>query len=411
MISCGSAKEADSKITDLQSSAVGTETAGTETAGSEESTAVPGSTAAGQSSETAESTADKSTKQETETPKVQAQTESSSAGDLDQLALSSLTNLLNQNAYNGFLCSSYSDVRHANLYQIFYNGAGMDDQVKSDAEKQDYLKQTGSSELMTDFLKLTTDQMSTFLQKTTGYTFQNFKDAGNTTMSWVYLKQYDAYYAEIGDTNLQMIKLLDGKKLADGTYEVHLMEDTNQDGEKEKGTLKFQLQGSLQDLEQGSKETSIRFISNQTEEETAQDQAVIPMNDQIVAGFKTDADTSVIDPYMQKYTKKGDYSDILSDPSRFYGLWYDPEMKETIYLTDKTSQVYITWLGNYGEKNYKWKIIDRSAKKLSPELAVYINGEDKGPLAYYLGGVTDNLFWNYDKSQIFYRQTVPAPQK
>jgi len=405
MISCGNAKGTDSKIATLQSAA---ETSSTK---SEEQSAMAESSEESQKQETesAESLSGKSTAQTSSAvSENQKETETDSSGKLDQLALSSLSELLSQNSYNGFLCSNYSDVRQANLYQVFYNGAGMEHGVSAEAEKQDFLKQSGASELMTDLLRLTTDQMNTYLQKMTGYSFQNFKDAGNTSMTWVYLKQYDAYYMEIGDTNLQKIKLLDGDRLADGTYEVHCMEDADQDGTLERATLKFQVQGSLQDLVSGGTGAGIHFISNQADEETASDQKIIPMSEQMVAGFKTDADTSVIDSYKKKYTDKGDYSDILSDPSRFYGLWYDPSMKETLYLTDKSAQVYIPWLGNYGEKSYKWEIIDRTARKKSPELAIYFNGEGSGPLAYYLGGVTENLFWNYDKSQIFYRQSIPS---
>ena len=142
------------------------------------------------------------------------------------------------------------------------------------------------------------------------------------------------------------------------------------------------------------------------------EQKYIIFDDQVINGFITDADTSVIKPYMKKYTYKGDYSDILSDDSRFYGLWYDPNMDETLYITANGAEVYIPYLDEYGITDgfgsaFQYELIDRTARGKCPELAIYINGPDKGPLAYYIGGITDNLFWTYDKSQIFYRQEIP----
>ena len=142
------------------------------------------------------------------------------------------------------------------------------------------------------------------------------------------------------------------------------------------------------------------------------EQKYIIFDDQVINGLTTDADTSVIKPYMKKYTYKGDYSDILSDDSRFYGLWYDPNMDETLYITANGAEVYIPYLDEYGITDgfgsaFQYELIDRTARGKCPELAIYINGPDKGPLAYYIGGITDNLFWTYDKSQIFYRQEIP----
>ena len=146
--------------------------------------------------------------------------------------------------------------------------------------------------------------------------------------------------------------------------------------------------------------------------ETQTEQKFIIFDDQVINGFITDADTSAIKPYMKKYTYKGDYSDILSDDSRFYGLWYDPNMDETLYITANGAEVYIPYLDEYGITDdfgsaFQYELIDRTARGKCPELAIYINGPDKGPLAYYIGGITDKLFWTYDKSQIFYRQEIP----
>ena len=88
----------------------------------------------------------------------------------------------------------------------------------------------------------------------------------------------------------------------------------------------------------------------------------------------------------------------------FTGTWYDPEMGEAIRLTSQGAYVYIPYLDLYGDELYEWELIDRSAKGLCPELAIYFNGRDVGPLAYYVAGIRDNYFWCNAQSQIFYRQ-------
>ena len=88
----------------------------------------------------------------------------------------------------------------------------------------------------------------------------------------------------------------------------------------------------------------------------------------------------------------------------FTGTWYDPEMKEAFRLTSQGAYVYIPYLDLYGDELYEWELIDRSAKGLCPELAIYINGRDSGPLAYYVAGYRDGYFWCNAQSQIFYKQ-------
>ena len=97
-----------------------------------------------------------------------------------------------------------------------------------------------------------------------------------------------------------------------------------------------------------------------------------------------------------------DFNETLNQD--FTGTWYDPEMGEAIRLTSQGAYVYIPYLDLYGDELYEWELIDRSAKGLCPELAIYFNGRDVGPLAYYVAGIRDNYFWCNAQSQIFYRQ-------
>lgn len=97
-----------------------------------------------------------------------------------------------------------------------------------------------------------------------------------------------------------------------------------------------------------------------------------------------------------------DFSQTMNQD--FTGTWYDPEMKEAFRLTSQGAYVYIPYLDLYGDELYEWELIDRSAKGLCPELAIYINGRDSGPLAYYVAGYRDGYFWCNLQNQIFYKQ-------
>ena len=97
-----------------------------------------------------------------------------------------------------------------------------------------------------------------------------------------------------------------------------------------------------------------------------------------------------------------DFSQTMNQD--FTGTWYDPEMKEAFRLTSQGAYVYIPYLDLYGDELYEWELVDRSAQGLCPELDIYINGRDSGPLAYYVAGYRDGYFWCNLQNQIFYKQ-------
>lgn len=96
-----------------------------------------------------------------------------------------------------------------------------------------------------------------------------------------------------------------------------------------------------------------------------------------------------------------DFDKILA--ADFTGLWYDPEMKEAILITDESAYVYIPYLDKYSDEIYKWEVIDRSRRDLCPELAIYFQGTNNGPLAYYVGGIREKYFWCVSQQQVFYK--------
>ena len=130
-----------------------------------------------------------------------------------------------------------------------------------------------------------------------------------------------------------------------------------------------------------------------------------------ISAAEEEAADAIIEGEYETFTKTADavdaggfddFNETLDQD--FTGTWYDPEMGEAIRLTSQGAYVYIPYLDLYGDELYEWELIDRSEKGLCPELAIYFNGRDVGPLAYYVAGIRDNYFWCNAQSQIFYRQ-------
>lgn len=88
----------------------------------------------------------------------------------------------------------------------------------------------------------------------------------------------------------------------------------------------------------------------------------------------------------------------------YTGTWYDPQNSESIRLTPEGAYVYIPYLDEYGDKKYEWELIDRSARGACPQLAIYFNGRECGPLSYYVAGYGDGYFYGKSQGYVFYKQ-------
>lgn len=115
----------------------------------------------------------------------------------------------------GFLLSSYDDVREADLGEVFYSGAGLAERP-GEEEVEAYLQAAGQEEVYTDLICIPATKMDELLIEKTGYSLQEMKDAGNDLQT-VYLKEYDAYFGEAGDTNYLSVTCTSGTENADGT--------------------------------------------------------------------------------------------------------------------------------------------------------------------------------------------------
>lgn len=139
-----------------------------------------------------------------------AETVPETEGTLLPEELAVFESFLNDVANNGFLCCTYEDVRQADLNEILYNGAGLEQQPLTDELRQAYETQAG--EIFTDTIRLTTAQIDGFLLEKTGYGFSDFQPPS----WWTYLEEYDIWMTQHGDTNMSGVVCDSGLRSADG---------------------------------------------------------------------------------------------------------------------------------------------------------------------------------------------------
>ena len=139
-----------------------------------------------------------------------AETVPETEGTLLPEELAVFESFLNDVANNGFLCCTYEDVRQADLNEILYNGAGLEQQPLTDELRQAYEAQAG--EIFTDTIRLTTAQIDGFLLEKTGYGFADFQPPS----WWTYLEEYDIWMTQHGDTNMSGVVCDSGLRSADG---------------------------------------------------------------------------------------------------------------------------------------------------------------------------------------------------
>ncbi|PKM72495.1 MAG: hypothetical protein CVU91_08890 [Firmicutes bacterium HGW-Firmicutes-16] len=135
---------------------------------------------------------------------------------LSEIDVSDFENALNDESNYGFLLSDYDDVRDADMYQIFYIGAGLPAPANSDAIRAADEATFTDGTPDCDSTILTAQQVSDFLLLKTGYSLADM----SSYLSWDYVADYDAYVHWHGDTNFISINCTGGRKISADTYEI-----------------------------------------------------------------------------------------------------------------------------------------------------------------------------------------------
>ncbi len=130
---------------------------------------------------------------------------------------------LNSGGNYGFLLSEYSDVRDADLGQIFYVGAGIEPAADEQSIVNAYTAALGDAAPQTDCTVLKTAQIDAFLREKTGYSLKEM----HSTLDWDYDQANDAYLFFHGDTNQVMSLAASGKSLGSDRYQLTCTFDGN----------------------------------------------------------------------------------------------------------------------------------------------------------------------------------------
>lgn len=118
------------------------------------------------------------------------------------------------NMNNMLLSSEYSSPEGINLFQLFYGGMDeVTDQILEDEKV--LLTELCSEASYLDIIKVTTNEMNTFLQEKLGMRLEKTQKIGLD--DFYYLEEYDSYYLVIGDTNFDWCTVVSGSWEANNT--------------------------------------------------------------------------------------------------------------------------------------------------------------------------------------------------
>lgn len=145
-----------------------------------------------------------------------AETEELPAGRrLTPEELQTYTELLQDYSNYGFLLSDWSIPTEINLYEVFYNGAGIS-RDGTEAEIQAFLERNGQDALYTDFFVIDKTAVNNFLQEKIGLTYDEFVMKGGKGMEGSYYAESDSFCMETGDTNYMTFECTDGVENEEG---------------------------------------------------------------------------------------------------------------------------------------------------------------------------------------------------
>lgn len=130
--------------------------------------------------------------------------------------LRTYTELIQQPSNYGFLLSDWDKPTGLNLYEVFYNGAGIS-RDGTEAEIQAYLKRNGQDELYTDFFVMDKTAVSDLLLEKIGLTYDEFVMKGGRGMEEIYYAETDSFCLEVGDTNYLIFECTDDVANEEGT--------------------------------------------------------------------------------------------------------------------------------------------------------------------------------------------------
>ncbi len=137
--------------------------------------------------------------------------------------LDSIQVKLNSIGYYGFLRSTYTDPRDIDWNEVFYVGAGFNQGRLPENVEKAYLAVVKNDEVYLDLTSVSGKDVEDYVKKTTGFTYSEMR----RPLKWVYLKDYDLYIHEHGDTNQCRVQV-DAGHHESGEYTISYKNDLNE---------------------------------------------------------------------------------------------------------------------------------------------------------------------------------------
>lgn len=135
--------------------------------------------------------------------------------DLSEEEQTFFTAFIQEKENYGFLLSEYDAPQDVMIWEVLYSGAGFGEGIPEE-DKALYLEKTQQEEIYTDCLKMTRQDIDSFLQRKLGVGL----DEMSNPLEMVYLEETDAYYNQAGDTNYVPFACTGGTRQGD-TYTLH----------------------------------------------------------------------------------------------------------------------------------------------------------------------------------------------
>ncbi len=127
----------------------------------------------------------------------------------DAQTLEELQGYLNEDSSYGFLLSSYDIPEEIDLNQVFYSGAGFEQEKLTEKEEELLLARIPQEEIRTPVVKLKEEQIEELLRQKAGITYDEAGRPLEKADGWAHIGRYKTWYALRGDTNRRYIKCSD----------------------------------------------------------------------------------------------------------------------------------------------------------------------------------------------------------
>ncbi len=135
---------------------------------------------------------------------------------LTEAELAEYTKWIQDISNYGFLLSDWDEPTQIDLYQVFYDGAGVAGK-ETEQEKQAYMERNDLPEIYTDFQSISKKAVNAFLLEKVGFSYDELVDQGGWGLEDWYYEETDSFCTERGDTNYCEFVCIEGEISEGGT--------------------------------------------------------------------------------------------------------------------------------------------------------------------------------------------------